>query len=115
MNTVSGLFDRYSNAQWALEVLEIYGVDSKQISVISRGTDGRKPPMADSAGLVALGFTQGETEFYAEGVKRGDILISVATGTVEEYRIRAILRGSGSVEMNTNTYHQTYQDEDAQA
>ncbi len=113
MITVSGLFDRCSNAEWALEVLEIYGVDGKRISIISRGADSSSPPMAGSAGLVALGFTQGDAEFYKEGINRGDILICVATGSEEEYRIRAILRGAGgSIKMNT--YRQTYQDQGVQ-
>ncbi|MBC7875748.1 MAG: hypothetical protein H7Y59_01140 [Anaerolineales bacterium] len=39
MNMVVGLFDRYSKVDWAIEVLEDYGVDSGQVSVVALDRD----------------------------------------------------------------------------
>jgi uncharacterized membrane protein len=51
--------------------------------------------------LVNLGFSPDEAEFYAEGVKRGGVLVSVETHAGEEHRVREILRGAGAVDMET--------------
>lgn len=51
--------------------------------------------------LVDLGFSKEEAEFYAEGVKRGGVLVSVGTDSQDEEQIREILRGAGAVDMDT--------------
>lgn len=106
MNTVSGLFDRYSDAEWALEVLGLYGVDNDQISVVARGSQSVSLTAAVEQ-FVEMGFTGEDAQFYAEGVKRGDFLVSVEIGLQDEYLVRGILRGAGAVDMNT--YRQVWQ------
>lgn len=101
MNTVSGLFKSYSNAELALEVLGIYGVDNDQISVVARGSKSVSLTVAVEQ-LVELGFTEEEAGFYAEGVKRGNYLISVEIGSQDQYLVRGILRAAGAVDMNTS-------------
>jgi hypothetical protein len=57
--------------------------------------------------LVDLGFPREEAEFYAEGVKRGGILVSVQTDVAEAEEISEILRGAGAVDRETR--RQTWQ------
>jgi hypothetical protein len=57
--------------------------------------------------LVDLGFPHEEAEFYAEGVKRGGILVSVQTDEQNAEQIGEILRGAGAVDQNTR--RQTWQ------
>ena len=59
--------------------------------------------------LVDLGFSETDAEFYAEGVKRGGVLVSVEAESQLEEQISEILRGAGAVDMNTR--RQTWQDE----
>ncbi len=59
--------------------------------------------------LVDLGFSHEEAEFYAEGVKRGGVLVSVETDIEDEDEISDILRGAGAVDMDTR--RRTWQDE----
>jgi hypothetical protein len=162
--TVVGLFDYYSNLEWAIEVLENYGVDSDRISVVACDKEAMELGMAASAGiapkglvglllagpsvfafvipgigpviatgtlastlfttlgttalgarfggaasgllgaLVDLGFSREVAESYVEGVKQGGILISVQTDLQNEYRIQAILRGSGALDIRCQTW-----------
>lgn len=164
MNTVVALFYHFSNAEWAVDVLEDYGVEQDRISVVASDKYS-KPSMAVNSGfvtgaatgglvgllaglstlvipgigplvatgnlanalfttvaettiigaslgaaaggllgiLVDLGFTQGDAKFYADSVKRGGILVAVETDLQDEYRIRAVLRGAGAVDLNTHT------------
>lgn len=53
--------------------------------------------------LIDLGFTEGDAKFYSDSVKRGGILVAVETDLQDEYRIRAVLRGAGAVDLNTHT------------
>ena len=39
MDSVMALFDHYSNLDWAIEVLEDYGVDGERISLVARDDD----------------------------------------------------------------------------
>ena len=39
MNKVVGLFNHYENAEWALEILEHYGIDDDRISVVALDKD----------------------------------------------------------------------------
>jgi uncharacterized membrane protein len=58
--------------------------------------------------LIDLGFPREDAEFYAEGVKRGGILVSVQTSPEEAEEISEILRGAGAVDRETR--RQTWQD-----
>jgi hypothetical protein len=101
MNTVSGLFERYSKAEWALEVLGLYGIQNYQISVTARGSRNVALAAAISQ-FTEMGFAKEEAEFYAEGVRRGGFLVSVALDSQQdEYLISGILRSAGAVDMNT--------------
>jgi uncharacterized membrane protein len=164
MSTVVALFYHFSNAEWAVDVLEDYGVEHERISVIASDKYS-KPNMAVGssmatgaaagglvgllAGLTAfmlpgiglvvatgsfanalflmvaettiigaglgaatggllgllvdLGLSEGDAKFYAESVKRGGILVTVETDLQDEYRIRAVLRGAGAMDLNTHT------------
>jgi uncharacterized membrane protein len=57
--------------------------------------------------LVDLGFPREEAEFYAEGVKRGGILVTVQTSATDAEQISEILRGAGAVDRETR--RQTWQ------
>ncbi len=57
--------------------------------------------------LLDLGFSQNDAEFYAEGVKRGGILVSVQTDAEDEDEVRDILRSAGAVDMDIR--RQTWQ------
>lgn len=57
--------------------------------------------------LIDLGFSQEDAEFYAEGVKRGGILVSVEADSDEEDQISDILRSAGAVDMDIR--RQTWQ------
>lgn len=57
--------------------------------------------------LVDLGLPREEAEFYAEGVKRGGILVSVQTDNQNAEEIGEILRGAGAVDQDTR--RQTWQ------
>jgi hypothetical protein len=51
--------------------------------------------------LIDLGFPRDEAEFYAEGVKRGGILVTVDTDAEHEESVKEILAAAGAVDMNT--------------
>jgi uncharacterized membrane protein len=51
--------------------------------------------------LIDLGFSEEDAVFYAEGVKRGGILVYVETDPGEENKIKAILRGAGAIDRNS--------------
>ncbi len=57
--------------------------------------------------LVDLGFPREDAEFYAEGVKRGGILVTVQTNITDAEQISEILRGAGAVDRETR--RQTWQ------
>jgi uncharacterized membrane protein len=59
--------------------------------------------------LIDLGFSREQAEFYAEGVKRGGVLVSVETDTEDEEQVSEILHGAGAVDMDTR--RRTWQDE----
>lgn len=59
--------------------------------------------------FVDLGFSETDAEFYAEGVKRGGILVSVEADTENEDEVRDILRTAGAVDLDTR--RKTWQDE----
>lgn len=101
MNTVSGLFEHYNRAEWALEVLGLYGIENHQISVVARG-GGNVSLAAATTEFTGMGFTKEEAEFYADGVKQGSFLITVTLDLwQDEYLIGGILRSAGAVDMNT--------------
>jgi len=56
-----------------------------------------------------LGFGEKDAEFYAEGVKRGGIVVSVEADAEDEDEISDILRGAGAVDMDVR--RQTWLDE----
>jgi len=51
--------------------------------------------------FVDLGFSQRDAEFYAEGVKRGGIVVSVEADPGDEDDISSILHRAGAVDMTT--------------
>ena len=59
--------------------------------------------------LINSGYSHADAEFYAEGVKRGGVLIAVETDSQYEDQIRNILRDTGAVDMNSR--RQTWQNE----
>ncbi len=59
--------------------------------------------------FVDLGYGQKDAEFYAEGIKRGGVVVSVETDAEEEDEINNILRIAGAVDMITR--RKTWQDE----
>jgi hypothetical protein len=116
MNTVVGIYD-HINAQRAIEVLEDYGVDHDEISMVARDINMVEPQAPTCAfnapefgqviatgalgiqlfmtiesktvsslsdALMDIGFSEEAAEIYVEGMKRGDILVSVESGTQKE-------------------------------
>ena len=59
--------------------------------------------------LIDLGFSKEDAEFYAEGVKRGGVLVSVETDPQDKDDISDILRGAGAVDIDNR--RQTWQNE----
>lgn len=59
--------------------------------------------------LVDAGFSEDDAQFYAEGVKRGGVLVSVQVDKQNEDHIRDILRTAGVVDLETR--RKTWQDE----
>ena len=55
MNMAVGLFNHYENVEWAIEVLEHYGVDDERISVVALDKDMIEPKLAPSADAVTGG------------------------------------------------------------
>jgi uncharacterized membrane protein len=51
--------------------------------------------------LIDLGLPHKDASFYAEGVKRGGVLLTVNANSDEEVQINKILRSAGAVDMNT--------------
>ena len=58
--------------------------------------------------LVDLGLSKEDAEVYAEGVKRGGVLVSVETYPEDKDAISDILRGAGAVDIDTR--RQIWQD-----
>jgi hypothetical protein len=84
MNTVVGLFDHYSNVDWAIEVLENSGVDSDRISVVALDKETIESRTGTNAGLVTsaatgglVGLLAGLSTFSVPGL--GPVIV---TGTV---------------------------------
>ena len=55
--------------------------------------------------LVDLGLPHEEASFYAEGVKRGGVLVTVDANSGQEERVKEILRSAGAVDMNTRRHN----------
>jgi len=51
--------------------------------------------------LIDMGFSREEASFYAEGVKRGGVLLTVNPNIGEEERVKEILSSAGAVDMDT--------------
>jgi hypothetical protein len=51
--------------------------------------------------FIDLGFGEKDAEFYAEGVKRGGIVVSVEVNPGDEDDINGILHRAGAVDMTT--------------
>ena len=51
--------------------------------------------------LLDLGLPQEEASFYAEGVKRGGVLLTIDATSDQEERVNEILRSAGAVDMDT--------------
>jgi len=58
--------------------------------------------------LADLGLSKEDAEVYAEGVKRGGVLVSVETDPEDKDAISDILRGAGAVDIDNR--RQTWQD-----
>lgn len=59
--------------------------------------------------LVDLGFSEDDAHFYAEGIKRGGILVSLETNPQDENPIRDILQKAGAVDLDIR--HRVWQNE----
>jgi len=60
--------------------------------------------------LVDQGYPKKDAEFYAEGVKRGGVLVSVSTDDAQLHeQINEILRDAGAVDIDTR--RQSWQNE----
>jgi len=59
--------------------------------------------------FIDLGISQDDAEFYAEGLKRGGVVLTVAVNPKDEDEISDILRRAGAVDMNTR--RQIWEDE----
>jgi hypothetical protein len=84
MDMVVGLFDYYSNLDWAVEALENYGVDSDRISLVALDKDTIEIAMTGSLGAAdaasdagLVGLLAGLSAFVVPGV--GPV---IATGTL---------------------------------
>lgn len=55
------------------------------------------------ASLVDMGISDNEANFYAEGVKRGGVLITVQTDETRASKAESILRRFNALEVNTHT------------
>lgn len=55
------------------------------------------------AALVDLGIPEDEANFYAEGVKRGGVLVTVQTDEARASTAESILRRSNALEVNTHS------------
>ena len=167
MSTVVGLFDRYSDAERAVNTLEQYGVDRNMISLVKRDGENHDGDAMDAgkgaaagaatggvlgllAGLSAIvipgigpviatgaiasalgsaaigagigaaaggllgalvdsGFSREDASFYAEGVKRGGVLVAVKANAGQEERVKDILNSAGAIDMDTR--RQSWRDE----
>lgn len=59
--------------------------------------------------LVDLGFSREDASFYAEGVKRGGVLVAVNTNADQEERVKEILSSAGAIDMDSR--RQSWRDE----
>jgi len=59
MDSVIALFDHYSNLEWAIEVLEEYGVDGDRISLVARDDDTLEAESAAAGTNGATGMANG--------------------------------------------------------
>ena len=59
--------------------------------------------------LLDLGFSREDASFYAEGVKRGGVLVTVTVNADQEERVKEILTSAGAVDMDTR--RQSWRDE----
>jgi len=175
MNTIVALFDEYEDADQAVQALYDYGVESKQISIVTRENDGIRHntstgeaaasgatagataggvvgliagvsavlipgigpviatgtiagAIATTLGMTAVGagfgaatggllgilidqgFPKKDAELYAEGVKRGGVLVSVQTDSTHPHeQISDILHDAGAVDIDDR--RQSWQDE----
>lgn len=50
--------------------------------------------------LAGAGISNDEAEFYAEGVRRGGVLVAVQTNEADEVTIRSLLVSNGAVDIN---------------
>jgi hypothetical protein len=59
--------------------------------------------------LLDMGISREDASFYAEGVKRGGVLVSMDTDSANAGNIRNILKDAGAVDVNTR--RKTWQDQ----
>jgi hypothetical protein len=79
MNTVVGLFDHYKNADWAIEVLQNYDVDSDRISIVALDKAAIERGLAATDGLVGLLADASASAFAFIVPEVGPV---IATGTL---------------------------------
>lgn len=121
-STIVGVFNGPTEAQEAVLALERAGIGASQVSVIGRsgiarltgaavGIPGVGPAVAAGPIVAALGASgllgalaetgvpEEESHYYAEGVRRGDVLVMVQAPDPEAQPIRDIFNRRGAVDI----------------
>jgi hypothetical protein len=93
--TVNALFDDYDHAAGAVRRLETSGIADLDIALVASNLGGAY------TGHAAGSFDEAgadEAERYAEGVRRGGVLVTVRVRDADRARVEAILDEAGRVE-----------------
>jgi hypothetical protein len=112
--TMTGLFDGFSEAQRVISTLVAHGIRREAISLVANreGTavldavavgawgvnvDVGPASRGEPAALIALGVPADEAEPYAEGLRRGGALVSVAASDDQVDRVLELMGRSTTV------------------
>jgi len=107
--TITAFFDSRSDAEEAVERLEELGVSQDNIRLIpgyERDTDtGDRPPAEDSGegfwdALRDLFLPEDDRRTYAEGLRRGGYLVTVAAADDQYERVLDILDDEGTIDID---------------
>jgi hypothetical protein len=98
--TVNALFDDYDHAAGAVRRLETSGIADLDVALVASNLGGAY------TGHAARSFDEtgaDEAERYAEGVRRGGVLVSVRVRDADRARVESILDEAGRVEAGPRT------------
>src|SRR5258705_128955 len=84
MKTVVGLFENYTDADRAVSELNARGFSRNELGA-----------------LVGMGIPEEDANFYAEGVKRGGVLVTVQTNDDRAAEALNIMRSARAVDVDT--------------